>query len=361
MNLSRRNFLATGAAAAAAVSLPSFGEAQAIPSGPRNKSYYKGVQLGIQTYSFHEIPNDGAGHADEIIRDMQAVGAYDCELFGCPLSVSTFTGKRPLPDVCPEPLLGCGPGKGGTLRNPWAWAFAHYTGDDLIKARERERKFLTETPDSYYTEFRARFDRAGITIHSYNPYAPHAGGDVARGKGLDKAEMDGLVRSCKALGVKNLNLSTTLATVKELLPYAEKYEIMLCPHGHSITWDKEEFSTTATFEEAFKLSKWVGANLDLGHFAAIGEDPHVFIEKYHDRISNLHLKDRERNAPGVQEETGNNVPWGKGVAPIRETLKFLQAKHYPIPAFVEYEYAGTSDPVTETKKQLAMCRQMLDT
>jgi hypothetical protein len=88
---------------------------------------------------------------------------------------------------------------------------------------------------------------------------------------LGCAEMDGLVRSCKALGVKNLNLSTTLATVKELLPYAEKYEVMPCPHGHSITWDKEEFSTTETFETAFKLSKWLGANIDIGHFSAIGK------------------------------------------------------------------------------------------
>jgi protein involved in ribonucleotide reduction len=54
------------------------------------------------------------------------------------------------------------------------------------------------------------------------------------------------------------------------------------------------------------------------------------------------------------------VPWGKGVTPIRETLKFLQARRYPIPAFVEYEYAGTAEPVAETKKQLNACRQMLD-
>jgi len=360
MSVSRRRFLAGGAAVAAACRLSSTAQSHAIPSGPSNRSYYRGVQLGVQTYSFHEILNDGKGHADEIISDLQAVGAYDCELFGGPVTPGIFTGKLPDPELCLQPTRGCGPGKGGTLRNPWAWVFARETGDDLRAARERQRKFLVETPAAYYEEFRARFDRAGINIRSYNPYVQNAGGDALRGPGLSPEEVDGLFRSCKALRVKYLNLSTRLATVKQLLPYAEKYKVMLCPHGHSITWDKEEFAGMDTFETAFKLSKWVGANLDIGHFSAIGEDPRVFIEKYHDRISNLHLKDRQRNQRGVQEETGNNVPWGKGDTPIRETLKFLQAKKYSVPAFVEYEYAGTSEPVQETKKQLDTCRQMLD-
>ena len=359
MSLSRRSLLAGSAAAAVAVRLRAAGQTHAPASGPGNRSYYKGVQLGVQTYSFHEIPNDGKGHADEIVRDLLEVGAYDCELFGGPVTPGIFTGKPPDPALCPHPTMGCAPGKGGTLRNPWAWVFARETGEDLKAARERQRKFLVETPDTYYEEFRARFDRAGINIHSYNPYVQNAVGDALRGPGLSPEECEGLFRSCNALRVKYLNLSTRLATVKQLLPYAEKYKVMLCPHGHSITWDKEEFAGTDTFEAAFALSKWIGANLDIGHFAAIGEDPLVFIGKYHDRISNLHLKDRQRNQPGVNEETGNNVPWGKGDTPIRETLKFLQEKRYAVPAFVEYEYAGTSAPVPETAKQLDMCKRML--
>ena len=361
MPLSRRRFIGAGAAAVA-LNVPFRGWAQghAPASGPRNRGFYKGVQLGVQTYSFHDILNDGKGHADEIVRDLLAVGAYDCELFGGPVTPGIFTGKLPDPAVCPHPTTGCAPGKGGTLRNPWAWVFVRETGDNLKAARERQRNFLVETPAAYYEEFRARFDRAGINIRSYNPYVQPAGGDALRGPGLSPEEIDGLFRSCKALRVKYLNLSTTLATIKQMAPYAEKYQVMLCPHGHSITWDKEEFAGTDTFEAAFKLSPWIGANLDIGRFAAIGEDPRVFLDKYHARISNLHLKDRQRNKPGVNEETGNNMPWGKGDTPIRETLKFLQAKQYPVPAFVEYEYAGTSEPVPETKKQLDLCRQMLD-
>lgn len=362
MQTTRRNFLAQSAAVAAALGpvRSALGQAHAPEAGPGNRGYYKGVQLGVQTYSFHEILNDGAGHADEIIRDMKAVGAWDCELFGGPMTPGVFTGKLPDPKVCADPYKGCEPGKGGTLRNPWAWVFTRQTGDDLKAARERQRKFLTETPDKYYLEFRARFDRAGINIHSYNPYVQPAGGDPIRGAGLSPEEIDGLFRSCNALRVRYLNLSTTQNTIRQLAPYAEKYKVMLCPHGHSITWDRQEFGDTKSFEEAFALGPWIGANLDIGHFAAIGEDPRVFIEKYHARISNLHIKDRQKNTPGVNEETGNNVAWGKGDTPIKETLKFLQAKKYPIPAYVEYEYAGKYDPAKETKLQLDMCKQMLD-
>lgn len=229
MNISRRSFTQLAASAAAAAAVPTLAQQHAAPSGAGNKSWYKGVQLGIQTYCFHEILNDGKGHANDIIRDMQAVDAYDCELFGGPVTPGIFTGKLPDPALCPEPTKGCAPGKGGTLRNPWAWVFVRETGSDLAAARERQRRFLTETPNSYYQDFRARFDRASINIHSYNPYLQPTGGDALRGPGLSPAEIDGLFRSCKALRVRYLNLSTTLKTIKEYAPYAEKYQVMLCP------------------------------------------------------------------------------------------------------------------------------------
>jgi len=42
--------------------------------------------------------------------------------------------------------------------------------------------------------------------------------------------------------------------------------------------------------------------LDLGHFAAGGYDAIAFIEKYHGRITNLHLNERKTNQ-------GSGVPW----------------------------------------------------
>ena len=49
------------------------------------------------------------------------------------------------------------------------------------------------------------------------------------------------------------------------------------------------------FDEAFALSKGNMANVDLGHWSAggnVGGTPMEFLEKFHDRVSSFHLKDR---------------------------------------------------------------------
>ncbi|MDW5266951.1 MULTISPECIES: sugar phosphate isomerase/epimerase [Acidobacteriaceae] len=351
MNQSRRSFTKLAAAALPVLTQTLWTAAQPTQ---HNKSFFKGVQLGVQTYSFHEIPNDGAGHAEEIIRDLLACGIYDCELFGGPVTPGIYSGARPDPALCPKPLLGCAPGKGGSMRNPWAWVFARKIDEDLKTARARQTHFWETVPMSYFERYRAKFDAAGINIHAFNPILSEAFVED-----ITDLEVDRLFLGAKALRVKAVNMAPRLSVLKRFVPAAEKHGIMLAVHGHSKTWDPEEFSNEASFERAFALSPIVGANLDIGHYAASGGDPVAFIEKHHARISNLHIKDRQRNKPGVNEETGNNVPWGQGDTPIKAVLKLLQRKHYNVPAFVEYEYAGTSEPVEEVKKQYEMCKKML--
>jgi sugar phosphate isomerase/epimerase len=342
---SRRNFLKTTAAGAVAA---SFAWRTADAQAP-NKSYFHGVQLGAQTYSFHEIPNDGMNHSDWIVKDLLACGLYDCELFGGPIEPGMLTGKRPPVDICPRPTLGCAAGHGGTSRNPWAWEFDGYSGGDP-KAREKERAWRENVSMDYYRAIRKTFNDAGINIFSLNPLI---------GKDWTDRELDQTFSGAKALGAKAINTSTTFEVIKRLAPFAEKHEVIVAAHGHSETWDPEAFSTEATFERAFALSKWVGANLDIGHYTAAGGDPVAFIEKHHDRITNLHLKDRKRNSPGTKVEDGATVPWGQGDTPIKEVLLLLQKRKYPIPAFIEYEHAGTSEPVEEVKKCYAYCKQVL--
>ena len=45
------------------------------------------------------------------------------------------------------------------------------------------------------------------------------------------------------------------------------------------------------------ISKYFYANLDVGHYTAAGGDAVAFIKTYHDRITNLHFKDMEKNQP----------------------------------------------------------------
>ena len=99
------------------------------------------------------------------------------------------------------------------------------------------------------------------------------------------------------------------------------------------------------------MSKYHGVNLDIGHFTAAGYDPVAYITEHHDRITNLHLKDRKK-------DHGANLPWGEGDTPIGPVLKLLQAKKWPIPANIEYEYRG-ADTVAEVAKCFQYCQDVL--
>ena len=140
-----------------------------------------------------------------------------------------------------------------------------------------------------------------------------------------------------------ITASSTLSTARRLVSHANAHKMIVSVHGHSAVKDPNEFSTPATFAAALAMSEYFRVNLDIGHLTAANEDPVAYIEERHDRITNLHLKDRKRN-------DGPNTRWGQGDTPIRQVLELLKAKKYPIPAHIEYEYDGRDGDVAEVRK-----------
>src|SRR6266850_446134 len=110
------------------------------------------------------------------------------------------------------------------------------------------------------------------------------------------------------------------------------------------------------FEDAMKgSSKYIGINLDIGHFTAAGFDAVDYLKKQHEHIVTLHIKDRKKD----QGEThGANLPLGKGETPIKEVLKLLKENQWAIPANIEYEYKG-ADTVAEVKSCYEYCKSAL--
>lgn len=345
MDLTRRQLL--GAAALAPL-MTRFGTAAGAQP---NRSMVSGVQLGAQTYSFHDILDDGADHSADIVARMKECGLYSCELFAPQIEPGVFTGTKPAADVCPKPDIGCGPGQGGSERNGFAWVFQRKSGEALTQARAAQRAFRESPPAGYYEKVRRRFDDAGVQIYSFNPLFDADCTD---------REIDGIFLAAKALGARAINASIRLPMLKRAIPFAEKHQMILAAHGHSVVSDPEDFSTRKTFTDAFALSKRVWANLDIGHYTAAGEDPIAFINEFHDRISNLHLKDRTRNKSTTVED-GANVPWGKGDTPIAAVLKLLRDKRYAIPAFIEIEHIGSTTAVGEVKLAKEFCVRALAT
>jgi len=171
-------------------------------------------------------------------------------------------------------------------------------------------------------------------------------------------EIDYAFQMARDLGVRAISCSTTVAVAKRVAPFADKYKIMWAGHGHANIYDDEEFARPETFRKIMSYSKYIGVNLDIGHFTSAGYDPLTFIPEIHDRITNIHLKDSFKpDKCGVLK--GPTQPWGLGETPIKEVLLLMKKNKYKFPANIELEYniPADSDSVTETGKCYAFIKK----
>lgn len=291
--MTRREF---GVLTFGALALPRFALAQTVG----------GVRLGVQTYSFRELPRTPGGDATAaIIGAMQTIGLTDCELWS--------------PQI--EPAAAGGRGT---------------TPEQRQQAREALRTWRVSTPLSHFTDIKSAFAKAGASIYAFNYSFGNDFSDDEINRGFEMA---------RALGAEIITASTTLSVAKRVVPFAEKHKMAVAMHNHSNTKDPNEFATPESFAGAFALSKYFKVNLDIGHFTAANYDPIAYMQANHANITNLHLKDRKR-------DQGANTPWGTGDTKIKEVLALLKREKWPIRAYVEYEYQGPAGAVEEVKKCL---------
>jgi len=199
-------------------------------------SVIRGVQIGAQSYSFRDLPQDG------IVKAFQTVGLGECEL---------SSGVEP----------------------------ANVKGPDVDK-------WLAEAPLDYFKGVRKKFNDAGVLIYAFT---------YGFRKGFSDEEIERGFEIAQAMGVKYITSSANVSVAPRVDKYAQKYKIMVGFHGHDST-DTDEFSTAETFARAMKgASPYIGVNLDIGHFVAAGGDPVAYIREHHAKIVTLHIKDRKKN------------------------------------------------------------------
>jgi sugar phosphate isomerase/epimerase len=336
MTISRRELLkATVPAIALASGMRLKGEARS--------SLIDGVQLGCQTYSFHDITAGGPAAIDQISRHMTQIGLDMCELFSPNLE------PFPMPWFSVEawmPKAGKGSGPSGDVTAAVAMARAKAGTPEAKAQREQLRKWRISVPLDYFQGISKKFRDAGIKLYCYNLTFDDSFTDEEINKGFEMA---------KALGTNIITASTTLSVAKRLVPFAEDHRTYVSMHGHSFVKDPNQFSSPATFATALAWSKYFKINLDIGHFWAAGFDPVAFIREQHANITNLHLKDRLTN-------DGPNVAWAEGPShtPIRQVLQLLEKTRWPIPAFIEYEYQGPGTPTEEVAKSYVIAKKYLE-
>ena len=280
--------------------------ATGAPSGllaAKPNSKFGGVQIGAITYSFRALP----GSAEEILKY-----CVDCGIS----AVELMSGAAEVYAGAPAPST-----------RPTA---------EAIKAWR-----LSASMDKYKA-FRKMYGDAGVKIYAFKLPPTMA---------MSDQEYEYIWNVAQTLGANHITME--LPTNDELLQrvaaFAAKRKLNIAFHTHGQ-------GGASGFDKVLGASKYTALNFDVGHYFGVnGESPVPLIEKYHDRIASLHLKDR-KGPPN-----GPNQPWGQGGTPLTEVLQLMKKMKYKVPASIEYEYntpAG-SDVLTEMKKCVAYCKKAL--
>jgi sugar phosphate isomerase/epimerase len=288
--LSRRTFIGGVAAMAASSMLPRYTPAAAQA---KPNSNFNGVQIGLITYSFRSMPSS----AEDLLKYTVQCGLDSVELMGGP---AEQFARRHTPET----------GAGG--------------------------------PMDGYEALRKMYNDAGVRIHIVK-FPSIGSGDMS------DEHVDYYFEAAKALGAKGITRELSPDAAKRLGPAADKHEIVIGFHNHT------QITPTTYDGDILSHGDHLGINLDIGHYVAgTGESPIPLIEKHHERIISLHLKDRKKN-------NGPNTSWGEGDTPISEVLKFLKSNQLKIHGDIEMEYSvpADSDAVKEVTRCVEYCREAL--
>jgi sugar phosphate isomerase/epimerase len=199
----------------------------------------------------------------------------------------------------------------------------------------KEAEFRSHPDYDLLTAMRRKCDAASIEIYAVN---------ISMRDDWSDEQIENAFKSALAFKVNRITASSNINTIPRIYPFCQKYKIPVAVHNHD-SMQANEFSTPEDIAKARQgREDWIKINLDIGHFNNAGQDPVSYLEQHHSDIMTLHIKDSLGNHGGM-------VPFGQGQAKIKEVLRVVEKKHYPIPAMIEYEYGKPGmDTVAEMRK-----------
>ncbi len=314
MQLTRRGFAKLAAAA-----LP----VSNLLAKPNSK--FGGVQIGAITYSFRSL----SGSAEDTLKYLT-----DCGISAIELMSNVPEGYA----GAPKGPAGGGGGPRGGKRTPEQMEAQKKAAQELVAWR-------TSVSMDKYKAFRKMYESAGVKIYAFK---------LPPTLGMSDAEYEYIWNVAAALGANHITmeLPTDDKLLQRVADFAAKRKLAIAFHTHGQGGD-------SAFDKVLAASKYTALNLDVGHYWGVaGKSAVPILEKYHDRIASLHLKDRK--AP-TSAGAGPNMPWGEGTTPLKDILQTMKKNKYKFPASIEYEYDTPkgSDVVTEVKKCVQFCKTAL--
>lgn len=339
---SRRQFLGASAALVSGALLGTnklFAAPAIIRNIAKPNSLINGVQIGLITYSFREMPDQSAEATLQYVLD---AGVSAIELMGGPAETFAGAPKNSVDMRSVFPLMRKRR-ENQPLTDDEKKTLTE--ADAQMKAyRDEITKWRISAPMAKFEQVRKMYKQAGVTIYGFKP--------DAFGMQNSDADIDYGMRAAKAVGANQVTVEHPAndAHTLKLGKMAEKHGLRVGYHGH-------EQQTPTFWDTALAQSPGNAMNFDLGHYVAAGQpDPLALIREKHSRIASMHIKDRQLPANGK-----GNLPWGKGDTPLLQVLTLMREQKYNFPATVELEYQIPvgSNSVAEVKKCVDFCRNAL--
>ncbi|WP_129724816.1 sugar phosphate isomerase/epimerase family protein [Xylanivirga thermophila] len=150
--------------------------------------------------------------------------------------------------------------------------------------------------------------------------------------------------------------------LRECVSYAEQRGIDMVLENHGVFAGKSNQILAIINEVGSQRLK---ANVDIGNFLLVAEDPMDGIKHLRSSIGYVHLKDFKRlHDEGIQEvyrslddHMYQAIPIGQGDVPIKKTIEFLKSNDYY--GYLSIEYEGIGDPIEETKQSIDFVKSII--
>lgn len=257
-------------------------------------SKVKGVQIGTITYSYRSMPDQSLeATLDYIVKS----GINSVELMGGPVE--------------------------------------NYAGIPQTKDEEALKQWRKSVSMDKFKEIKKMFSKRGVDIHILKLGNP---------KWSDE-EIDYAFNAAKAVGAKGISMEISEETAIRMTPFADKHKMYVILHNHG-----QPGQPGFSFDKILAHGPRLMLNFDAGHyFGATGDNPVNILNRLHDRIVSIHIKDK--TGPKAANPNQNQI-FGSGETPLAEILKAVSKNKWPIYCDVELEYTipAGSDAVTEVTK-----------
>ncbi len=263
-------------------------------SGKKMDSVVKGIQFGLQSYIFSMLGLPQDQIVDAVIQSMVQCQLGECDLYAPVTEPAQF------------------------------WDRIRAGGDGSAAAREELGRWRTSVSLDHYRAIRKKFDAAGIQVYGLSGFP-----------GSTEDELTKTFEIAEVFGAQLVTLGVTLPAAKRIAPLAEKHIFKVGIQGRPDMKpaNPDVIARPESYEEAVSLSPVYWLSFDIGDATGGGYDTLQFVEKHHDRIALLYLKDRRKDRL--------SVPWGEGDTPVREILRMIRDRKYPIRCYIDCDYKTT--------------------